>query len=118
MTAVTALGDTLAWIRLLGIRGTIGVYLMGAVVLIVTLAIFAFETSPDLCADANSVANLDGLDILSHFHSATDYFVANSERSWVVAPSIELMYIRATDATGLDSDINVGGLEDFGGELA
>jgi len=57
---VTTLGD--GSIR---VRGTVSVDLIGAVVLLVGLAVAAGKIGTDLCTDTNTVADLDVLDLAS-----------------------------------------------------
>lgn len=54
--------------------------LMRAVVLVVTLAHLALQTSPDLRTDADTVSNLDGGHLGTDFDGLADNFVTNTER--------------------------------------
>lgn len=58
-----------------------------AVVLICALALLALETTPDLGANTDSVALLYLLDILANLDSFSNNFVADAERTLVIAPS-------------------------------
>ena len=60
---------------------------VGAVVLIVTLAILAFQTTPDLSADTGSVANLERRDFWSNFYDLANNLVTDGERCGSITPA-------------------------------
>ena len=60
---------------------------MWAVVLIVALAIPTLQASPDLSAHANSVANLDSLDLGTDLYRVTNDFMTDADRKGSFAPA-------------------------------
>lgn len=117
VTAVPALGDTLAGVRLLGIRRAVRIHLVRTVVLVVALAVLALQTRPDLRAHADAVAHFDCLDGLPDADCVPDDFVPDGQGGGVGAPSVKFVDVAAADAARVDFDIDVGGLEGLGGEL-
>lgn len=82
MTRISTLGDDTV-----GVRSTVGVDLVGAVVLLVRLAVVASEIGADLSTDTDAVADLDVLDLASDLDGTTDDFVAYAEGEGSLAPS-------------------------------
>jgi hypothetical protein len=60
---------------------------IGAVVLLVSLAVAAFEARADLSANTDSVADLDSLHVFADLEGAANDFVANTERHGGVTPA-------------------------------
>ena len=60
---------------------------IGAVVLLVSLAVAAFEARADLSANTDSVADLDSLHVFADLESAANDLVADTERHRSVAPA-------------------------------
>ena len=81
---------------------------MWAVVLVVALALFALQARPYLCSNADSVANLDGLHLVTDLDGLADDLVSDTDWQWAVAPStVNGVDIGPADAAALDTDIDV-----------
>ena len=90
-----------------------------AVVLVGSLAVGALEAGPDLRADADTIALLDGLDVLADSDSLAHDLVAYAERTLKLAPAAgDGVHVRAADAAALDLDIDVGLGKGLGLEFA
>lgn len=100
------------------VRGAVSVYHLGAVVLVIAPALFAFEARLDLGTNADAVANFDGADFGPDLDSLANDFVANADRQRDFAPAaVDAVHVGATDATAFDGDVNVMVFEWFGFEL-
>lgn len=77
---VAALGDGLVGIDVLGVWGSIGVDLVWTVILIVTLALRAFETSPDLSTHTHAVSDFYRLDVGPNLDSMADNLMTDADR--------------------------------------
>lgn len=84
---VTTLRYGLLWASLLGVRGAVGINLVWAVVLVVALALWALQASPDLSTNTSTVANLECRDFGANFYDLADHFVTDSDRGWGVTPT-------------------------------
>lgn len=60
---------------------------LGAVVLLISLAVYTGQVGLDLRANTDPVANLDGLDIFADLDSSADNLVTNAERHRSLAPA-------------------------------
>lgn len=60
---------------------------MGAVVLVVRLAVFALQAGPNLSTDTNAVSNLHRGDLVTDLDSLADDLVSDAERETGLAPS-------------------------------
>lgn len=67
--------------------GAVGVDLVGAVVLLVSLAVVAGQVCADLSSYADTVADLDGLDRLADLDGTADDLVAGYDRQGCFAPA-------------------------------
>ena len=91
---------------------------MWAVVLVVALALFALQARPYLCSNADSVANLDGLHLVTDLDGLADDLVSDTYWQRAVAPStVNGVDIGAADTAALDTDIDVVVIELLGLEL-
>jgi len=89
-----------------------------AVVLVLVLAVGALEASPDLGTHADSVALLDGLDVLAHPNGLADNLVAHAEGALEVSPPAgDGVYVGPADAAALDLNVNVTLAKGLGLEL-
>lgn len=83
MASIAALGDA----AVNGEWGTVGIDHVGAVVLVVALAVVAGQVGADLGADANTIANLDaGGAAIADLEDLADDLVADAERERGIAP--------------------------------
>ena len=81
---------------------------MRTIVLIVTLALWALQASPDLSANTNSIADLSCLDFGSDLDSTADNFVADADRERSFTPAaIDGVDVGTTDAAAFDLDVDV-----------
>lgn len=60
---------------------------VGAVVLLVGLAVAALEARADLSANTDSVADLDGLHVFADLNRAANDFVTDTERHGSLTPA-------------------------------
>jgi hypothetical protein len=60
---------------------------IGAVVLLVSLAVAALEARADLSANTDSVADLDSLHVFADLESAANDLVADTERHGSITPA-------------------------------
>ena len=91
---------------------------MRAVILVIVLAVLAFQASPDLSTNTNAISNLDFFYVLTNFDGTSDDLVAYTDGHGCITPaSVDRVHIAATDTTafGFDVDVVVG--ERFGFEL-
>ena len=92
---------------------------MRAIVLVGIFAVGALEASPDLCADADTITLLDGLDVLADPDGLANDFVAYAERTLELAPAAsDGVHVGAADAAALDLDVDVGPGKGLGLEFA
>ena len=91
---------------------------MGAVVLVVALALLALQTRPDLSSNTNTIPDLCAGDLVADLDSLANDLMSNTDGQGDFAPSSsDSMNIRATDTTALNLDVNVVGAELLGFEL-
>lgn len=92
---------------------------MGAVVLVVRLALLTFHARLNLSSNANSVTRLEPLNLRSDSENLSNYFVANADRcNCEISPSSgDGVHIRTTHATTFALDIDVVFFKDLGSEL-
>lgn len=89
--------------------------LVRAIVLIVALALLALETGPDLGADTDTVALLDGLDGLADLDGLAYDLVSHTDGQGCATPTtVDGVDIGAADTAALDLDVDVVVAEDFG----
>jgi hypothetical protein len=91
---------------------------MWAVILIVTLALLALETRPNLCSNTDTVPNLDAGHLVADLDSMANDLVSNADgkRNFAPAPG-NGVNIRGAHPAALDLDIDVVGAELLGFEL-
>lgn len=91
---------------------------VGAVVLVVALALRALETRPNLSANTDAVALFYILDAFAHLDCLADDLVAYADRSVSLAPTAgDSVNIGAADTAALDLDVDVIITEGLGLEL-
>jgi hypothetical protein len=91
---------------------------VGAIVLIIALALRALQTSPNLCTDADSVSNLASGNSIADLDGLSDNFMANTDGQWHFTPtSIDAVDIRTADTTAFDLDVDIVFTELLGFEL-
>lgn len=96
----------------------IGVDGVGAVVLLVGLAVVAGQVGLDLRSHADAVADLDRLHVLADLDGFTDDFVTNAEGHGGLAPAAaDGVNVRRADTTSVDGNVNVAVFEGLEGEL-
>lgn len=83
--------------------------LVGAVILLVGLAIVAREVGTNLSSNTNSVSNLDVLDLKADLDSFANDLVAYAKRkrNILIPPASNGVNIRCADTTSVDGDVNV-----------
>ena len=125
MAGVTTLGDGSIWVW-----SAIGVDSLGAVVLLVGLAVVAGQVCTDLGTDTDTISDpcnvisildsvntsfvgsLDGLDVLADLDGAANDFVTNAERKGDLAPAAsDGVDIGSADTTGVNGNVNVAVLK-------
>jgi hypothetical protein len=101
------------------VLGTVGIDLVGAVVLLVVLALVASKIGTDLGTRTSAVANLDLGDLGSDLDDAANDLVSYAEgKRNVLSPSTsDGVDIRSADTTGIDGDIDIVVLELLKGKL-
>jgi hypothetical protein len=101
------------------VLGVVRVDEVRAVVFVGILADIALEAGPYLGADADTIALLDVLDVLSDVDGTADDFVADTEGAFKISPSAgDRVDVRAADAAALDFDVDVVVFERLGFQLA
>ena len=81
---------------------------MRAVVLIVRFADLALQACPNLCADANTISDLDGCHLVANLDGMPDDLVADAQRKTCFAPSTgDGMDVTTADTTCFNSDVDV-----------
>ena len=96
----------------------INTYHMRAVVLIVALALFALQAGPNLCSHTNSIADLDGLHLVSDLDGFADNLVADTDRQRTVTPTtVDGVDIGTAHTAALDADIDIVVVKLLGLEL-
>jgi len=91
---------------------------VGAVVLVVTLALRALQASPDLSSHAHSVALFDGLNLGSDLDGFANDLVSDTDWEWCITPStVDGVDVTTTDTTAFDLDVNVVVSKTLGFEL-
>jgi len=81
---------------------------MWAIILIIALALSAFQARPDLCTNANTVANLDVLYLGPDLDGLTYDFMTYTDGSHGFTPAAGYSVdIRSANATALDLDVDV-----------
>lgn len=93
--------------------------LVRAVVLVVALALWALQASPDLSTHTNTVALLDRLDLRADLDGLAYNLMPDTDRKWRATPSaIDGVHVGSADTAAFNLDINVVVTKDFGFELA
>ncbi len=91
---------------------------MRAVVLVVTLALRALETSPDLSTYTHTISDFYCFHFGPDFDGMTDDLVADADGQWYLAPAaIDAVDVGATDTAALDLDVDIMVTELLGFEL-
>lgn len=95
------------------ILGTVCVDLVGAVVLLVILAVVAGEVGADLGSNTNTVSDLDLGNLAANLDGLADDLVSNTEgKGNIFSPSSSYgVDIGSADTAGVDGDINIVFLE-------
>ena len=89
-----------------------------AIVLVIALALRALQAGPDLSANANAVALLDGLDLGPDLDSLANNLMSYADRQRGTPPAaVDGVYITTADAAALNLDIDIVVAKDFGFEL-
>lgn len=111
---VTSLGD-----GAVGVLGTVGIDLVGAVVLLVGLAVVAGKIGANLSTRSHTVADLVLGDLTSDLDDAANDLVSYAERKRnVLAPSTsDGVDVRGADTASINSDIDIVVLELLQGKL-
>ena len=82
--------------------------LVGTIILIVTLALRAFQTRPNLSSHTHSISRLDCLDFRSNVDCVSDDFVAHCQGHGSFAPtSIDFVHVGSTHTTTFNLDVDV-----------
>lgn len=98
---------------------TVGVNLLGTVVLIVRPAVHTLHARPDLSTDTNSVAFLEPGDLVTNLEDLSNNLVADTERKRSITPSTsDGVNVGTTDTTGVNGNVNIVLLEGLGRVLA
>lgn len=85
---------------------------VGAVVLLIRLAVVASQVCADLRTDTDTVADFDGLDVFANLDRLAYHLVADADGQWAVAPAaVDGVDIGAANAAAFDGDVNVAVLE-------
>ncbi len=66
---------------------SVGIDLIGAVVLLIGLAVFTCEICLNLCTNTDPVSDFDGLHIFADFDRLTNYFMTNAQWQWNFSPT-------------------------------
>jgi hypothetical protein len=105
---VTTLADNAR----LWVRSTVCVDHLGAVVLLVRLAVDTLSASSDLGTNTNSLSLLELGDLVTCPQYAADNLVSNAKRQRCLSPSSsDGVDIRAADTAGINGNINIVLLE-------
>jgi len=93
-------------------RSTICVDHVGAVVLLVRLAVYALSARPDLSTNTDSVALLELGDLVTDLENSSYNLVAHAKRKGCLAPSTsDGVNIGTTDTTSINSNVDIVLLE-------
>jgi len=89
-----------------------------AIVFICALTLRALEAGPHLSANADSVASLDALNIVSHLDGLAYNLMADTQWALVLSPTArDSVDVRAAHTAGLDLNIDVIGAKWLGRQL-
>jgi hypothetical protein len=108
MARVTTLCDCAV-----GVLGTVCVDLVGAVVLLVVLALVAGKIGANLSTDTSAVSNLDAGDLVTDLDNLADNLVSYAERKRkLLSPSSgNGVDVRSADTAGVNSNVDIVLLE-------
>lgn len=108
MAGVATLGDSS-----IGVLCAVGVELVGAVVLLVGLAVVAREVGTDLSTNTNAVSDLDVFNLGANLDGLANDLVsyAKRERDVPAPAAIDLVDIGRADTASVDGNVNVVLLE-------
>ena len=111
---VTSLGD-----GAVGVLSTVGIDLVGAVVLLVGLAVVAGKIGANLSTGSHTVANLVLGDLASDLDDAANDLVSYAERERnVLAPSTgDGVDVRGADTASINGDVDIVVLKLLQGKL-
>ena len=113
MARIPALRD-----RAVGVRRAKRIDRVGAIVLLVCLAVLARQVGADLRTNTHAVADLDGLHVLADLDSLADDLVADANGERAAAPAaVDGVDIAAADAAAVDGDVDVAVFEGLELEL-
>jgi len=99
-------------------RCTVRVDLVGAVVLLVRLAVAAGQVGANLCTNTDTVADLDGLHIFADLDCLSDDLVADADGQRSLTPAaVDGVDVRSAYTAALDGNVNVAVLEGLELEL-
>lgn len=81
---------------------------MWAIVLIVTLALWALQARPNLGTDTSTVADLECRDLGANFYDLANDLMTDGDWCWRFTPtSCDGMNIGTADTTALNLDVNI-----------
>lgn len=102
------------------VLSTVGIDLVGAVVLLVGLAVVASKIGANLGTRTDAVANLVLGDLVSDLDNAANDLVsyAKGKRDFLAPSTSDGVNIRSADTAGINSDIDVVILELLQGKLS
>jgi hypothetical protein len=97
----------------IGVLGSVGVNLVGAVVLLVVLALVAGQVGTNLSTNTSAISNLDASDLVANLDDLSDNLVSYAERKRdVLSPSTgDGVNIGGANTAGVDRNVNVVLLE-------
>jgi len=100
---ISSLGNGSIWIR-----RAIGIDGVGAIVLLISLAVLACQIGTNLRANTNPVSDLNILDGLSDLDRLANDFVADTDRQWDFTPTSSYgVDIRSAHTTGINGNVDV-----------
>jgi hypothetical protein len=101
------------------VRRTVGVDLVGAVILVVRFAVRAGQIGRDLCTNTSTIADLKPGDLRSNFDDLADNLVSYTQRERnVLAPATgDRVNVRGADTASVYGDIDIVVLELLKGKL-
>ena len=81
---------------------------MRAVVLVIALAILAFQARRNLSANTNTVANLDGRHLVTNFDGFPNDLVSDTKGQWGFSPATgDAVDVGTANTAGVDLDVDI-----------